>query len=222
VTAEIGPCGDSALLIVLGDRIDRALNERVHGLAGRITTARAEVPGLGAPVAAYASVLVPFDPLALSAEAAEAVLRDLASRAGTLSPERSTASPIEIPVRYGGVDGPDLAHVASTSGLSEAAVAELHASVTYDVYFLGFAPGFAYLGTVPPAIATPRRDTPRSRVPAGSVGIAGEQTGVYPAAMPGGWQLIGRTGVRLWDPGREPPALLAPGATVRFVPSSRA
>jgi KipI family sensor histidine kinase inhibitor len=125
---------------------------------------------------------------------------------------------VEVPTRYGGVDGPDLDEVAAMHGLPAAAVIEAHASVEYRAYFLGFAPGFAYLGRVPAAIATPRLPTPRTRVPAGSVGLAGEQTAVYPSDSPGGWRLIGRTDLRVWDPAADAPARIPPGARVRFVP----
>jgi KipI family sensor histidine kinase inhibitor len=138
------------------------------------------------------------------------------TRGTATEPEGDT---IEIPVRYGGPDGPDLEEVASRHGLTSADVVELHAGARYRVLFLGFAPGFAYLGGLPAAIATPRRASPRERVPAGSVGIAGEQTGVYPLSMPGGWNLIGRTDLVLFDPLRPEPALLRPGAPVRFVPA---
>jgi KipI family sensor histidine kinase inhibitor len=123
-----------------------------------------------------------------------------------------------VPVRYGGPDGPDLAEVAARTGHSEADVVRLHAAVEYRVFCVGFVPGFPYLGLVPEELALPRRATPRLRVPAGSVAIAGRQTGIYPADTPGGWHLIGRTDLPVWDPGREPPALLQPGARVRFVP----
>ena len=128
-------------------------------------------------------------------------------------------APIEIPVRYGGEDGPDLEAVAAAHDLRPADVAELHAAAVHTVLFLGFAPGFAYLGGLPEQLVTPRRATPRERVPAGSVAIAGEHSGVYPRSMPGGWNLIGRTDQALFDAGREPPSLLAPGALVRFVPA---
>jgi KipI family sensor histidine kinase inhibitor len=125
--------------------------------------------------------------------------------------------PIEIPVRYGGDDGPDLEGVAGRLGLASDAVVALHAGTTYRVFMLGFAPGFAYLGTLPAELSLPRRTEPRPSVPAGSVAIAARQTGVYPVATPGGWHLIGRTEVTLWDPSAEPPARLAPGDRVRFV-----
>ena len=125
---------------------------------------------------------------------------------------------IEIPVTYGGEAGPDLAEVARHSGLSDKQVVELHASVDYVVWFIGFQPGFPYLGSLPEQLHTPRRAEPRLLVPAGSVGIGGSQTGIYPLSTPGGWQLIGRTSVSLFDPKREEPILLRAGDTVRFVP----
>lgn len=125
---------------------------------------------------------------------------------------------IELPVQYGGAEGPDIEAVARHAGLSVASLIERHAATEYTVYFLGFQPGFAYLGGLDPALATPRRKEPRVRVPAGSVGIGGEQTGVYPMSSPGGWQLIGRTSTVLFDPDRDPPSLLEPGDRVRFVP----
>jgi len=125
---------------------------------------------------------------------------------------------IDIPVVYGTAAGPDLGEVARHAGLTEKQVVELHASVDYVVWFLGFQPGFPYLGGLPEQLATPRRDEPRLLVPAGSVGIGGTQTGIYPLATPGGWQLIGHTPLPLFDPHRDEPVLLRPGDTVRFIP----
>jgi KipI family sensor histidine kinase inhibitor len=214
--------GDAALLVTFGDRIDRGLNLRARAFAAEVERRRGGDPRLGRPVTAFASVLVPFDPIAFDHAAARDIVRDLLGRTVVESPAAdpsdASAPPIEIPVSYGGVDGPDLDELAGLHGLSAARVVELHASTTYEVFFLGFAPGFAYLGTVPAAIATPRLSRPRERVPAGSVGIAGEQTGIYPFPMPGGWRLIGRTERIVWDTGRERPALLMPGDRVRFVP----
>jgi inhibitor of KinA len=224
--ATIEPFGDAALLVMLGSSVDPVLASRAQAVAGAIETARLAAPALGRAVPAHASILVPFDPLAISLEdaievagsalaAGEVLVGDVAAGGSAAAGE---PAPIEIPVRYGGADGPDLDEVADLHGLSPADVVELHASAAYRVLFLGFAPGFGYLGGLPAALATPRRASPRERVPAGSVGIAGGQTAVYPLAMPGGWQLIGRTDTILFDPGRPDPALLRPGASVRFVP----
>jgi inhibitor of KinA len=125
---------------------------------------------------------------------------------------------VELPVCYGGEFGPDLEEVAARCGLSAAEVMARHSTAEYRVYMLGFSPGFPYLGGLDPAIAAPRRETPRLRVPAGSVGIAGMQTGIYPQESPGGWQIIGRTPGRLFRPDRAEPCLLGPGDRLRFVP----
>lgn len=167
-------------------------------------------PGLVELVPAARTVFVGFDPAATDAARTGGHLRGL--RPGL--PQRETREPVEVQVRY---DGPDLDAVARASGLDPAEVAARHAAGTYEVAFCGFAPGFAYLSGLDPALHVPRRDTPRTRVPAGAVGLAGEHTGIYPRAGPGGWQLIGRTQLVLWDVRRDPPALLAPGTPVRFV-----
>ena len=212
--ARIEPFGDRAVLIVLGEEIDDAVNARVH----RLAAALADGP-FGRPIPAYASLLVPVDPLDPGVEAAIDQLRALVAEVDRgPAPQAAASAPIELPTHYGGPDGPDLEEVATLHDLRPADVVELHAGTTYRVHFIGFAPGFAYLGRVPSAIATPRLATPRERVPAGSVAIAGEQTAVYPVDSPGGWRLIGRTDARVWDPARTPPALLLPGRRVRFVP----
>jgi KipI family sensor histidine kinase inhibitor len=174
-------------------------------------------------VPALTSVLVPVDPLDPGVEGAVDVLAAAIAQAvpGGVDSRAREAAPIGIPVRYGGEDGADLTDVAARLDLRPADVVEIHASVTYVVQFLGFAPGFAYLGTVPASIVTPRLATPRPRVPAGSVALAGPQTAIYPSDSPGGWRLIGRTDVRVWDASTDPPALLVPGRRVRFVPLSR-
>lgn len=218
----LAPLGDAAVLIVLGDAIDDEVNARVHAVAAAVDALHGRDPRFGRPVPAYASVLVPVDPLDPGVESAIERLRPVAAEAaGRPAAEPGAggrAAAIQLPTRYGGADGPDLEDVAALHGLRPADVVELHASVDYRVHFLGFAPGFAYLARVPAAIATPRFATPRLRVPAGSVAIAGEQTAVYPFDSPGGWRLIGRTDVRVWDLRRDPPALLLPGRRVRFVP----
>ena len=215
----IVPFGDGALLVVLGERIDAVLNRRVHVLAAAVRAARSADPRWGAPVPAYASLLVPYDPLAMEQAEANERLGALAASAGEDEAVAEVEGElVEIPVRYGGGDGPDLDEVAARLGLAPEEVIALHAGMTYRVFMLGFAPGFGYLATLPPALVLPRRATPRTRVPVGSVAIAGEQTAVYPVATPGGWHLIGRTDLSVWDPRRDPPALLRPGQRVRFRP----
>jgi inhibitor of KinA len=224
----IVPLGDSALLVTFGDRIHPSLNDLAHDLAAAVERLRTVDERFGRAVPAYASVLVPFDPLAVDLDEARSIVAGLVAEppsAGESSEAeaRSAAAArlgrlVEIPVRYGGDNGPDLADVASLNGLRPEDVVGLHAGTEYRVYFLGFAPGFAYMGPVPAQIATPRLDAPRQRVAAGSIGIAGEQTGVYPFELPGGWRIIGRTDVSMWDLGRDSPALVLPGDRVRFVP----
>ena len=168
---------------------------------------------------AYCSLLVKFDALRLRHEQLEAILRQYLGRLEEIKlPEPRH---VEIPVCYGGEFGPDLAGVCVMHGMTAAQAIELHASVEYLVYFLGFVPGFAYLGELPEELVTPRLATPRKKLPAGSVGIAGNQTGVYPFATPGGWRLIGRTPVKIFRADREGLSLLSIGDRVRFTPISR-
>ncbi len=221
VAPAVVPFGDAAVLVTLGERIDPVLAGRVRVLCRALRAARAGGLEIGEPVAAHASVLVPFDPGALAPAEAGARVAAIVGAAATEPAPRETNEAgrlVEIPTRYGGPDGEDLPAVAELTGLTPDAVVEAHASTVYEVFMLGFAPGFAYLGVLPEALAVPRRASPRTRVPAGSVAIAERQTAVYPLETPGGWQLIGRTDLVLWNPSREPPALLAPGDRVRFVP----
>jgi KipI family sensor histidine kinase inhibitor len=210
--------GDAALLATFGHVIDPALNRLVLAAAAAVRRAMRSADYWLSAVPAYASLLVEYDPLRLDADAAVAELTHLLAAAET--DDESTpddAVPIEIAVRYGGEDGPDLDAVAERCRLTAEQVVEAHVSVIYRAYMLGFAPGFAYLGELPAALELPRLDTPRRSVPAGSVAIAGRQTAVYPQGTPGGWHLIGRTDTALWDLGRQPPALVTPGSRVRFV-----
>jgi KipI family sensor histidine kinase inhibitor len=212
----IRPAGESAAWVRFGDplssTVDADLNRRVHALAQALGAD--PLPGLGEAVAGYAALVVQYDPLACSFAQVEAHVRAALRKteAAAVRPTRT----VEIAVVYGGEDGPDLAFVAQHCGLSEAEVVRIHSGGAYPVYMMGFAPGFPYLGGMDVRIAAPRLETPRSQVPAGSVGIAGQQTGIYPLATPGGWRIIGQTSARLFDPLGEPPFLLSPGDVVRF------
>ena len=208
------PAGDRALVVEYGDRIDPAINRRVRELL--LAIEQAAIPGVVDLVPSYRSLLVCYDPLALALDELQDRVLDLDERRGqlTLAPPRV----IDIPTCYGGEFGPDLGFVASHNGLTEQEVVEIHSGTDYLVYLMGFSPGFPYLGGMSERIATPRLNTPRTAIPAGSVGIAQQQTGIYPVESPGGWQLIGRTPVRLFDAARRPPVLVEAGDYLRFVP----
>lgn len=215
---RIEPVGEAALLVRLGDVVDLETNAWAHRLAAELAALRASMRCLGSPVPGHASVLATFDPDMCAEEDVRSTLRALVEATGR--PAAADAGTLhEIPVRYGGPDGPDLAEVARRTGLAEADVVRLHSAGEYCVLVLGFVPGFPYLGVLPAALDLPRRTTPRVRVPPGSVAIAGRQTGIYPFATPGGWHVLGRTDAPVWDAHRDPPALLAPGDRVRFVPA---
>ena len=209
---RIREAGDSALLLELDEVINVSVNARAVAIARAVR--RAGLSGLRDVVPTYRSVAVHFDPLSLDIE----TVRDTLTRAADAAPDASEGKTVVIPVQYGGDMGPDLRDVAAFAGVSADEVVARHAGARYRVFMLGFLPGFAYMGTVDETIAMPRQATPRLKVPAGSVGIAGRQTGIYPRESPGGWRLIGRTSVSLFNPHRVPVALLAPGDTVRFVP----
>lgn len=200
--------GEAALLVVLEQRIDPAVAARAAAIADRW-----EALGHGPAVPTYASVLLRFDPLTLDvrqAERAAGELLSLAARARAFE----TGRRVEVPTRY---DGADLEEVARLSGLSARAVVEAHTSRDHLAYFLGFMPGFAYCAGVDPRIVAPRHRSPPSRVPAGSVAVADGQTAIYPVASPGGWRVIGTTDLVVFDPLRDPPALIRAGDRVRFV-----
>jgi KipI family sensor histidine kinase inhibitor len=205
--------GDTMLIVELGDRIDETINAHAIALAERL--ASAQLPGVRDVVPGYTTVGIHVDPLRTEWPALE---HAIVGAAGDVETAPVAERPvIEIAVEYGGAHGPDLDEVARFAGCTADEVIARHASRVYRVYMLGFVPGFAYMGRVDPSIAAPRHRVPRERVPAGSVGIAGEQTGVYPIASPGGWQLVGRTQARMFDPNRMPASLVAPGDRVRFV-----
>jgi len=216
VTADfsIQPVGDAALLVAFADRLDPAVNARVVWLADELRQTRP--PGVRDIVPAYHSLAVYFDPLRTDGDR---LARLLEVSAVASRDARITASSVrQVPVCYGASYGPDLEEMVTATGLTSAEIVARHAAPTYRVFMIGFSPGFAYMGPVDPAIAVPRRATPRVRVPAGSVGIAGQQTGIYPSETPGGWMLVGRTPVQPFQPTRPEPFLFKAGDAVRFVP----
>jgi KipI family sensor histidine kinase inhibitor len=212
-TLAIRPAGDTGLYIVMGDTIDVSVNAAVHRLANTIQ--QQHLSGVLDVVPGYASLYLEFDPAVWSygvlAERLMTLKVDRMSRSGPVRPS------ITIPVCYGGEYGPDLEIVAQNAGMSTEEVVSRHTAAEYHVYFIGFTPGFPFLGGMDPRLEIPRLEQPRTRVPQGSVGIAGMQTGVYPVASPGGWRLIGRTSARLYTPEQTDPILLRPGDAVRFV-----
>ncbi len=207
--------GERGVVVELGEAIDPAVNARVHQLA------RAVADRLGGEVLevvpTYRSLLVLHDPLRVPRDGLVERIRALAAELAA-APAPGVRRVVRIPTCYGGAHGPDLDEVARLAGLDAAEVVRRHAAPTYLVHFLGFTPGFPYLGGLDPRLATPRRDAPRARVAAGSVAIGGAQTGIYPVESPGGWRVLGRTPLRLFDPRRPRPFLLSPGDGLRFVP----
>lgn len=217
---RITPLGDTALIIEIGEKIDEATHHRVQA-ATRLLDA-AKLPGVWEAVPAYTTVTLFYDPMKtaaaadgdpvlwLSAKATDALAklpRSVSGKGGRV---------VEIPVCYGGEFGPDLEEVAQRTGLAPEEVVRRHAAVDFLVYVIGFAPGFPYMGGLPEELAMPRRATPRTKVPPGSVGIINDQTCIYPLATPGGWNLIGRTPTKMFRPRQDPPAFLQAGDRVRF------
>jgi inhibitor of KinA len=209
---RIVQAGDSVLIVEFEERIDPAVNARAIAVAERLQ--EAGIAGVRDVVPTYRAVAVSFDPLRTNFDALQARLeREAEEPVVHVDDERR---PVRIPVCYGDDLGPDLAAVAGKADMTEAEVVRLHTSATYRVFMLGFVPGFAYMGLVDSRIAVARHSTPRVRVPIGSVGIAGVQTGIYPAETPGGWQLIGRTPLKPFDPLRAEPFLVKAGDAVQF------
>ncbi len=206
--------GESCLVVELGDRIDIALNLQVRTLC--LAVERAGIAGVQEVVPTYRSLAIYYDPLATERDVLKDQIIGLLSSSGGEGGPRPKL--VEIPAVYGGEYGPDLEFVGHHTGLAQDEVIRLHAEPLYHVYMLGFTAGFAYLGGLSERLSVPRLPTPRLKVPAGSVGIAGTQTGVYPLESPGGWRIIGRTSLRLFDATRQVPTPISPGDKVRFVP----
>jgi inhibitor of KinA len=213
-TVRILAQGEGGLVVELGDAIDDAVNARVHALAAAV---RASLGDAVEVVPSYRSLLVLHDPVALPRPGLVRRVRALADGLGA-TPVSGPHRVVRLPVCYGGEHGMDLEEVAARTGLSVEAVVALHAAPVYRVHLIGFTPGFPYLGGLDARLTVPRLEVPRGRIPAGSVAIGGGQTGVYPIESPGGWRLVGRTPLRLFDPLRPHPFLLAAGDGLRFVP----
>lgn len=219
---HVQPLGDSAALIELGDEINQAVNRHVHSLASVLRAHPLE--GVIEWLPTYVALTVFYDPLIRSYDEVARWLRECANKSADIfsTPENQPSYPprtIEVPTHYGDEFGPDLTFVAQYHGLSQDEVIRIHSGVIYQVFMLGFTPGFPYLGELSEQIATPRLATPRPFVPMGSVGIAARQTGIYPIASPGGWRIIGRTTLKLFDPNRDPPFMIRAGDMVKFVPT---
>ena len=224
---QITPLGDSALIVELGDSISESTHLRVQA-AWRALAAE-PMPGVSETVPAYTTVTLFYDPAQVvrAGAPADAIVSWLGDRVRERlkdPPKSAKTKPrtVEVPVCYGGDFGPDLPRVAAQAKLSVEEVVKRHAKAEYRVHLIGFAPGFPYLGGLPKELITPRHAKPRMAVPAGSVGIGGEQTGIYPQVTPGGWNLIGRTPLRLFRPAEDPPVLLQAGDIVKFKPVSAA
>jgi KipI family sensor histidine kinase inhibitor len=210
--SQVTAAGDRALLVTVGRIIDPELLGQVLALERALADRKPS--GLLSTVPAYASLLCHYDPDVTDAARLEAIIRQFDGQVDASVP---VGPVVDVPTRY---DGPDLADVALKTNLTPAGVIEAHAGREYLVYCVGFAPGFTYCGELPDQLAVPRLASPRLRVSAGSIGIAGRQTGIYAVESPGGWNLIGRTDLRLFDPAADPPARFKPGDRLRFVPTS--
>ena len=208
------PLGDSALLIQLGDEINPALNQRVHGL--NVLLQANALAGILETVPAYSTLLIHYDPLTLTFDQVTDWVRERMTQLDDAY--HRTPRKLEVPVRYGGASGPDLEPVSSSLGISSADVIRIHSEREYSVYMMGFTPGFPYMGTLDERLILPRLQTPRTLVRAGTVAITGSQTGIYPLDSPGGWHLIGWTPLTLFDPSSDTPFLFSAGDVVKFIP----
>jgi KipI family sensor histidine kinase inhibitor len=208
------PLGDSALLVQLGDKIDSAINQRVHALNELLQVH--SIAGIIETVPAYCTLLIHYNPLILTFNQVTSWVRDNLTQVDD-SLNRKPRQ-LEVPTRYGGASGPDLEAVAVSKGMSAADIVRIHSEREYTIYMMGFTPGFPYLGTLDERLIMPRMDAPRTLVRAGSVAIVGSQTGIYPLDSPGGWHLIGWSSLRLFDPASNSPFLFAPGDIIKFIP----
>lgn len=210
--------GDSSLLIVFGDEISPSINRRISAVTRHLKDQ--DIEGVVDLIPSYAALLVNYDPQVIPYDDIYSRVEDIVSL--DLSEESAARRVVEIPVCYGGEYGPDLQTIADHAGLTQQEVIDIHTSRDYLIYMLGFLPGFCYLGGLDERIHTPRLANPRIRIREGSVGIGGNATGIYPMDSPGGWQLMGLTPVKTYDPAREAPILLNAGEYIRFIPIDEA
>lgn len=210
--------GDRGMRIQLGDSISNETNEKIRSLTALLETEN--IPGVIEWIPTYTAVSIYYDPSLISYESLANRMKPLTEKISHI--DLPPADVIKIPVYYGGEYGPDLRVVAEHNQLSVEEVINIHTRTDYLIYMMGFAPGFPYLGGMDEKISTPRLASPRAKIPAGSVGIAGSQTGIYPMETPGGWQIIGRTPLKLYDPVSNPPILLRAGNYIRFTPVTEA
>lgn len=206
--------GDKGLVVEFGNEISEEVNKKVRNLY--LAIQRNQMPGIYEMIPTYRSLLIQYNPMVIEINRLISELTEIEEALDSI--ELPKPRIVEIPTIYGGEFGEDLGFVAEHNGMSEEEVIKVHSSVDYRIYMLGFSPGFPYLGGMSEKLETPRLKTPRTKIPAGSVGIAGKQTGIYPMESPGGWQLIGRTPVKLYDPGSQTPIILQAGDYIRFVP----
>lgn len=206
------PTGDQALMVEMGDRISDETNIQVRNLT--LALEKLNLPGIISLLPTYTSLLISYDSMIQSSSNLQSRIEDLQD--GLTDHHTNNHQILNIPTLYGGEYGPDLEFVASHTGISVDEVVNIHSATKYRVHMMGFTPGFPYLGGLPEQLTTPRLDTPRIAIPAGSVGIADNQTGFYPISSPGGWRLIGRTPLKMFDPEIEPPSILAVGDYVQF------
>ncbi len=217
-SVSIKAVGASGLLVCFGAAVEEQINAKVMALAAAL--AAQPILGMGETVPSFASLLVYYNPLLTDYQTMKTAVEGAISAMGNVA--AATGKTVEIPVCYGGKYGEDLAFIAQHAGMSEAEVIALHSSMPYRIYMLGFLPGFPYLGGLDERLHTPRLANPRTKIPAGSVGIGGQQTGIYPMASPGGWQLLGRTPLRLFAPEQGGKLPYLAGDSIRFVPIDEA
>lgn len=206
--------GDKGLVVEFGNEISEAVNKKVRNLY--LAVKKSKMTGIYEMIPTYRSLLIQYNPMEIEVERLKEKLTEIEEALDSIEIPKPRI--VEIPTIYGGEFGEDLDFVAEHNGISKEEVISIHSSVDYLIYMLGFTPGFPYLGGMSEKIETPRLKTPRTKIPAGSVGIAGKQTGIYPIESPGGWQLIGRTPIKLYDPKSQTPIILQAGDYIRFKP----